>query len=58
MLLRYVSAKNPQSLCDFVAKMQGIRFTIISGPTPHEGRWFLWYSADTGMKINNVDLED
>lgn len=58
MLLRYVSAKNPESITAFMSQMRGIRFTIVSGPVPHKGRWYLWYSADTGMKLNNVDLED
>lgn len=58
MLLRYVSARKPESLSQFMAKLSGVRFTIVSGPVFSNGRWFIWYSADTGMKLKNIDLED
>lgn len=58
MVLRYVSAKSPESLSAYVGRLSGIRIAVISGPLFAKGRWYLWLTADRGILKNNVDLED
>ena len=58
MVLRYVSAKSPDALSGFFSKAKGLRLSIVSGPLFAKGRWFVWYTSDTGQDLKNINLED
>lgn len=58
MMLRYVSAKRPESLSIYMGRLKGLRISIVSGPVFAKNRWYLWFTADTGQNLPNIDLED
>jgi hypothetical protein len=56
MELRYISAKNPDDLSNYFRRIRGVRFSIVSGPILHKGRWYVWLTAERGIFKNNLDL--
>lgn len=58
MVLRYVSAKSPDALSMYFARLRGLRLSIVNGPVFAKGRWYIWITSDTGQSLKNIDLEE
>lgn len=56
MVIRFVSAKDPESITDFFSSFVGAEFSIVSGPIWTGDKWFVWYSGKN-PKHQNVELD-
>lgn len=54
--LRFVSAKDPQVLVDFLDSL-GVRIQVYGAPTWNGKRWFMWFvPSDFGADIQSIEL--
>lgn len=55
--LRYVSARKPAELVQFLAKL-GFRVQIYGSPVWDGKRWYLWFVPpdEVGIDVRSIDL--
>jgi len=56
--LRYISAKEPQAITDFLNQLE-IRVQIYGSPQWNGKKWYLWVVPpdDNKIDLSNVDLD-